>query len=244
MKKNKLYRIILLSLILCFVFISTVNAAVIFKDMPNDGWSDEYIKKAAELGLVKGSPDGTFGPDKNVTRFDSLLMLSRLHKIDTDLEKQIENKYSPFLRELMAGKNEWAYPELSKAIALNIVTENVVKNLHTRNTLEISATKEDIAVFIVKAMNLEDEVKQLEGKLYSLEFNDSNQISTDYRPYVYLAYEKGIISGDTNKNFNPKNPIKRKELAKMVCLAYDYIQNNNIKPKFDEFQSFCNVIVN
>lgn len=239
MKKNKLYRIILLSLILCFVIISTVNA-VTFKDLPND-WSKEFITRAAELGFVKGYSDGTFGPDKNVTRFDSLLMLSRLHKIDTDLEKQIENKYSPFLKELMDGKNDWAYLELSKAIALNIITENVIKNLHTNKTLEVPATREDIAVFIVKAMCLEDEVKQLEGKIYSLAFNDSNEIRTEYRPYIYLAYEKGIISGDTNKNFNPKDPIKRKELAKMVCLAYDYIQNNNIKPKFDEFQSFSTI---
>ncbi len=239
MKKNKLYRIVILSLILCFVFISTINA-VTFTDLPED-WSKDYITKAAELGFVKGFNDGTFGPDKNVTRFDSVLMLSRLHKINTDLEKQIENKYSPSLKELMLGKNEWAYPELSKAIALNIISESVVKKLYSNNTLQVSATREDVAVFIVKAMCLENEVEQLSEKLYSLAFNDANQITTDYRPYVYLAYEKGIISGDQNKNFNPKNPIKRKELAKMVCLAYDYIQSNNIKPEFNEFQSYTTI---
>jgi len=236
MKMNKLYRIVSLSLLLCFVFIGTVNA-VTFKDLPND-WSKDFITRAAELGFVKGYSDGTFGPDKNVTRFDAMLMLSRLHTIDTDLEKQIENKYSPFLKDLMDGKNDWAYSELSKAIALNIITENVTKNLYTNKTLEIAATKEDIAVFIVKAMCLQNEVDELKDKLYSLPFGDSNQINSDYRPYVYIAYEKGIISGDTNKNFNPKGLIKRKELAKMVCLAYDYIKNNNIKPVFEQFEQF------
>ena len=72
MKINKLYRTVLLSLILCFVIIGTVNAAT-FKDLPDD-WSKDYITKAAELGFVKGYSDGTFGPDKNVTRFDTMLM--------------------------------------------------------------------------------------------------------------------------------------------------------------------------
>lgn len=236
MKMNKLYRIVSLSLLLCFVFIGTVSA-VTFKDLPND-WSKDFITRAAELGFVKGFDDGTFEPDKDVTLLQSILTLSRLHKIDTDLEKQIENKYSPFLKELMGGKNDWAYNELSKAIAFKIVSENVVKNQYTNKTLEVAATREDVAVLIVQAMCLDKEVKELEDKLFSLQFGDSNQIRSEYRPYVYLAYDKGIISGDANKNFNPKSPIKRKELAKMVCLAYDYIKNNNIKPELGQFEQF------
>lgn len=236
MKMNKLYKSILLSLVLCFIFISTVNA-VIFTDLPND-WSKDFITRAAELGFVKGFDDNTFGPDKNVTRFDSMLMLSRLHTIDSDIKKQIENKYTPTIKDITNGKDEWAYSELSIALALDLLSENNFRNLYTKGSLKIDATREDIAVFIVKAMCLQKEVEALKDKLYSVPFNDATKISSDYIPYVYLAYEKGIISGDENKNFNPKSPIKRKELAKMVCNAYDYIEDNNIKPDFSGFESF------
>ncbi len=237
MKINKLHKIGLLALIFCLMFTTVVSAAVSFSDLPND-WSKDFITRAAELGFVNGFTDGTFGPDKNVTRFDTMLMLSRLHKIDTDMQKQIENKYFPVIKEVTDGKDSWAYTELSKALSLGLLSEDRFRSLYANGSLRKEATREDVAVFIVKAMCLQKEVEELEGKLYTLPFNDSSQILSDYRPYVYLAYEKGIISGDNNKNFNPKLPIKRKELAKMVCQAYDYIQENDISPEFSDFETY------
>jgi hypothetical protein len=237
MKVNKLHKIILLSLILCFIFIGSVNAATTFSDLPND-WSKDFITRASELDFVKGFNDNTFGPDKNVTRFDSMLMLSRLHKIDDDMQKQIENKYLPLIKEVTNGSDDWAYSELSKALALGLLSETNFKNLYKNGFLKKEATREDIAVFIVKAMCLQKEVDALKDKLYSMPFNDSVQINSDYRPYVYLSYDKEIFSGDTNKNFNPKKSITRKELAKIVCNAYDYIKKNNITPEFSDFETF------
>lgn len=239
MKKSKLYKVAIMSLVLCFTLISIVNA-VTFKDMPNDGWSDDFIIKAAELGLVKGYSDGTFGPENNVTRFETMLMLSRLHTIDSDLQKQIENKYLPIIKEVTNGNDEWSYTELSKALSLKLLTENKFKELYQNGFLKKEATREDVAVFIVQAMCLQDEIDKLTSKLtqINLPFNDHEQIKSEYKPYVSIAYEKGIISGDNNKNFNPKNPITRKELAIIVCRAYEYIRTNNVKPSFEEFVTY------
>ena len=238
MKRNKIHRIVIMTLVLCLIFTTVASAITVsFTDI-SKSWAKDYIIKAAELGLVKGYTDGTFGPTKNVTRFDSMLMLSRLHKIDTDLQKQIENKYVPLIKEVTLGKDESAYTELSKALALGLLSEDKFRSLYTNGSLKKEASREDVAVFIVKAMCLQKEVEELDGKLYTLPFNDSSQILSDYRAYVYLAYEKGIISGDDKKNFNPKAPITRQELAKMVCGAYDYIQENDVKPVFDDFETY------
>ncbi len=238
MKQNKIHKISIIALVFCLLFTTVASAATVsFSDI-SKSWAKDYIIKAAELGLVKGYTDGTFGPTKNVTRFDTMLMLSRLHKIDTDLEKQIENKYVPLIKEVTAGKDEGAYTELSKALSLGLLSEDKFRSLYTSGSLKKEASREDVAVFIVKAMCLQKEVEELENKLYTLPFNDSSQILSDYRPYVYLAYEKGIISGDDKKNFNPKNSITRQELAKMVCGAYDYIKENDVKPVFDDFETY------
>lgn len=237
MRINKLHKIGLLALIFCLMFTTVVSAAVSFSDLPND-WSKSFITRAADLGFVNGFTDGTFGPDKNVTRFDTMLMLSRLHKIDTDMQKQIENKYFPMIKEVTDGKDSWAYTELSKALSLGILSEDRFRSLYANGSLKKEATREDVAVFIVKAMCLQKEVKELESKLYTPPFNDSLEILSDYRPYVDLAYEKGIVTGDNNKNFNPKKPITRKELAAMVCRAYDYVQENDITPEFSDFETY------
>lgn len=42
-------------------------------------WAHNEIERAMELGLVKGYPDGTFQPDKPITRAEAAVMLLRLY---------------------------------------------------------------------------------------------------------------------------------------------------------------------
>lgn len=49
-----------------------------FTDVPASFWGCAYIEKAAGLGLVTGNPDGTFAPDKPMTRAEFVTILRRL----------------------------------------------------------------------------------------------------------------------------------------------------------------------
>lgn len=42
-------------------------------------WAHDEIERAMELGLLKGYPDGTFQPDKPITRAEAAVMLLRLY---------------------------------------------------------------------------------------------------------------------------------------------------------------------
>ncbi len=43
-------------------------ATATFKDVKLSRWSYVFVEAAAKAGYIKGYPDGTFGPDKNITR--------------------------------------------------------------------------------------------------------------------------------------------------------------------------------
>ena len=48
----------------------------IFPDI--DGhWAQDYINQAAENGFIEGYPDGTFGPDKYITRAEAVTLVNR-----------------------------------------------------------------------------------------------------------------------------------------------------------------------
>ena len=49
-----------------------------FTDVSAGFWGHAYIEKAAQLGLVTGNPDGTFAPDKPMTRAEFVTILRRL----------------------------------------------------------------------------------------------------------------------------------------------------------------------
>jgi hypothetical protein len=50
-----------------------------FPDVDWNHWAFRFVNLACEFGIVKGYPDGTFQPEKHVTRAEYLVMLSRIY---------------------------------------------------------------------------------------------------------------------------------------------------------------------
>lgn len=49
----------------------------VFSDVPKDSWFATYAETAAKNGLIKGYPDGSFGPANTINRAELFTMLSR-----------------------------------------------------------------------------------------------------------------------------------------------------------------------
>ena len=225
-------KVILLVIVLSLVFSMTVNA-VTFTDISSH-WAKGYIERVAKNGLVAGYDDKTFKPDNNVTVLESLVMMSRLYDIDEDLREQIVEKYeSKFDRMVNTRGYDWSFEYLSIIIELGVVSEKGIDDMFAKKTITQDATREEIAVLLTKAMLLGQEAQDL--KLYSLPFIDAEKISNVARPYVYMMYKKEIMQGDDKKNVNPANKITRAEVATVIDKAYNYLQDNDVYPEFDNF---------
>jgi len=230
---KKLNRIILLSIVLSLLLTMTANAAV-FSDISNH-WARSYIERVEKNGLVSGYEDGTFKPDNNVTVLESLVMMSRLYKIDDDIREEIIEKYKTSLKSMKnILYNEWSIDYLALAIELGIVSEQAVKDMFANRNIFNEAKREEVAVLLTMALGLNDEVKSL--KTYVLPFNDRDEITASARPYIYLMYEKEIMQGDNEKNINPGDKITRAEISTLLDKAYDYIEDNNILPDLEEYK--------
>ena len=229
---KRINKIILLTIVLAMLFTMTANALV-FSDIANH-WAKSYIERVEKNGLVSGYEDGTFKPDSNITVLESLIMMSRLYKIDADIKKEIVNAYKPSLKtsQNLLGY-DWSLDNLAIAIELGIVSEQAVKDMFAKKTIFADAKREEVAVLLTKAMGLEEDAKSL--KVYTLPFNDRDDITASARPYIHIMYEKKIMLGDNEKNINPKNKITRAEIATLLDKAYDYINNNNIIPDLDKY---------
>ena len=56
------------------------NQNIYFSDVKSDRWSYEYIKDMAEKGIWKGYEDGTFRPEKSISRAEISVILERMYK--------------------------------------------------------------------------------------------------------------------------------------------------------------------
>ena len=81
-----------------------IDKDVYFSDVTNDKWYAESVKWAASKGIIAGYTDGTFKPEKKVTRQEFCVMLNNLLKAnDIELETVVPVDEAEF-----AKADSWA----------------------------------------------------------------------------------------------------------------------------------------
>ena len=86
--------------------------ARVFSDVTGDEWYAEYVAKAAKLGLVNGYEDGSFRPDKSVTRAEAVTMINRMLGRDPNTAAELRTVACPFGD---IKSEHWAYLQVLEA---------------------------------------------------------------------------------------------------------------------------------
>lgn len=81
---NKVSRSEYLVMIMRYIGIEEQDASLSFKDEDRiPTWAKASIAASVKLGIVTGYEDGTFQPDKDITRLELVIMAARAMKLDT-----------------------------------------------------------------------------------------------------------------------------------------------------------------
>lgn len=84
------------------------EAEISFQDVPRQHWAYEAVKAVLSLGLMKGTPDGTFLPDRGLTGQELCVVLERLNQSDVAGEALPELKEGWARQEItFAAQNGW-----------------------------------------------------------------------------------------------------------------------------------------
>lgn len=177
-----------------------------FKDLEGLDWARKHIANLAAMHIFEGYDDGTFRPNKPVTRLEAVITAVRL----MDLRDEAEAASDSHLNFKDANLIERKYPQAVGYVA--VAAENDLF-IETEDMLqpEKPATRLWVATMLIKAMGLEEEAR---AKMNDrLRFNDASEIPAGSVGYVALAVEKGIVFGYDDKTFKPNKPVTRAEIA-------------------------------
>jgi len=110
----------------------------VFKDMPKTHWAAPYILAAKKEGLVKGYPDGTFRPNRMITRAEGVTVFARSDGLEEDVDmweppfmdlsprhwaaRMVSSAYNADLLEYLDGKDFKANSKLARAEAVVILS--------------------------------------------------------------------------------------------------------------------------
>ncbi len=201
----KLSAITVVSLCVCMLVCFAASAANL-SDIGGH-WAKEYIEYGVEKGYISGYQDGTFLPDKTVTRAEFSKMINSAVKLTAtgDAKGDFGD----------VASKDWFFEEVKKAENAGYITGYEDGTFRPNN----SVTRQEAAVILSRI------VLPIDERVDVNTFGDGNNVDSWAEDAVSMIAAKGYIKGDENKNFNPKNALTRSQAAKLIC---EFVKNENI----------------
>ena len=101
---------------------AAVPADQLFPDIPENHWAYEYIHSLAAKGIVEGYPDGTFGGDRTMTRYEFATMLFRAMEKGVVLSEQIRQEFEKELGRVRVDRVKGTDTDLNKIERVRVNT--------------------------------------------------------------------------------------------------------------------------
>lgn len=226
-----------LALSIAFSALGTLaSAATTFPDIQNH-WAKSYIEAMAAASLFQGDENGNFKPDNELTASEALALCARAVGVDENTGAEIAEDLEETVDGIMNGSQSWFYREYAIALETGILTQTELKNLVQSGALTKPIAKEDLAIYLTRAMQLGPMSEKLSS--YPLRFSDAANISQSAQPSVYLMNAYGIVQGDENNNFSPKGNVTRAVMATMLSRAIQFMENYGTSPDLPDYTSYA-----
>ncbi len=171
-----------------------------FSDVPSSHWAYPYVTKLAKNDTIGGYDDGTFKPDKNVTREEFVKMVIGATGL---LDKEAECSFS----DVAVGA--WYYSYIASGYANGIVsgiddtTFGVGRNI----------TRQDVAVIAARILQ---KLSAQIPETGEITLTDIDTVSDYAQDAVKLLNGMGIINGFDDNTFRPHNALTRAEAATII----------------------------
>ncbi len=235
--KAKRFAALWLALFVMLSLLVVPAGAVSFTDMQGH-WAQEDVEYLAGLGIVKGTTSTTFAPAQKMTACEALLFCSRTTGVSAQDKKQIAADRADQLKEILPEEvYSWAEEEMAVCLETGIISVSELEAMCSSGALLKSITRENLSMYLVRAMQLEPMAQNLTN--YPMSFADTASISQVLRPYVYLLNTYGIVQGNTANQFMPQGSLTRAEMATMLRRAIDFMDEQGIYaelPAYTDYQ--------
>ena len=169
-----------------------------FIDVPPGYWAKEPIEYLATLGILGGYPDGTFRPDKTLTRAELAAILVRARGVEPPRPEE-----DPFPD---VSKDHWAAGYIKSAVTMKLVGGYPDGTFKAFNPV----SRAEGVVIIARFAELSPP-----GEVILSPFSDMPQ-GHWATPNVYIATEAGLLEYLSGKNFEPRRELTRAEVAEIL----------------------------
>lgn len=188
-------------------------AFLIYSDVPWEHWAYDAIEYATDRHYFSGYADGSFQPDRTITRAEAAKVLAMYinlirHPVTQSSFKDVDPDawYAAYVEAVkdyfpnMEGK-KYFYPD-----------EPV--------------TREDVVYILVNTKNLNNKIKYLDMSLVD-NFTDSKKIDEAVKAHLAIGVQTALLSGYSDGTIKPKSALTRAEFAVLMHRAEKISKSHN-----------------
>lgn len=189
----------IISTILCFCIafslLTTASLAISFSDVRSGVWYSEGVSYCATKGYVSGYSDGTFRPNRNLTRAEMAVIMSNM--------MNLTDSSGVSFSDVPSG--QWYTEAVRKCAKANLI--NGYGNGKFGPSDQV--TREQAAVILGNAFGLGKESEYPN-------FSDANKISDWSYKSVNSMVSHGYMAGMENRKFEPQGKLTRGQIVTII----------------------------
>ena len=170
-----------------------------FTDIFQVEWAKDAIEDMARRGIIQGTDKNEFSPLRPVTRAEIAKMLVIAFSINGQADAPIS--FSD------VKEDEWYHSYIKNAYSLGIINGKSEEEFEP----ESPASREEFAAMLARCISVKS--FNLTQEKLNINYTDEWEISDYAVGYVDMLYMSGIMSGDENGSFRPKDNLTRAEAA-------------------------------
>lgn len=177
-------------------------------------WAKNEIEYLVSKKIMSGYNDGTFKPDKEITRAEFIKTINNVFGYTEKAQISFSD----------VKESDWYYEDIQKGVAAGYIGGYSDETMKPNKAI----SRQEAAKIIAVAYNLDKQNSTSAG-----EFKDLDKIEEWAKSYVGIMKDSGFMSGYVDGTFGPKKNITRGEVAKILYTASGEIVNTSGEYKKD-----------
>jgi hypothetical protein len=188
-----------------------IQPSVRFADIAGH-WAKHAIEQAVSRNIVSGYPDGSFGPNRPISRAEFIVMLTRELQVSANKKAEVSLPYADTDK----------MPNWAKAAVIEAISKEWIRGYEDQTLrLDKPITRAEMIVILSRAVKLHitpDDTTM---------FSDDNKIAIWAKPAVAAAERQGFIKGKGGNRFAADDHATRAEAIVMLLAVLDGIESSD-----------------
>lgn len=206
-----------------------------FSDMEEErlSWAKEAVEEMSDAGIIKGYEDGTFKPDKSVTKEEAMVLVARICGFSESSSKEYKEIANAVCKDMLADYKTQYESEVSYMIYRGLVSNSELSSYLSGTNASSALKRYEAAVLLSKLVDYNCTIS--EKSKYDLTFVDAGSIPSSAKPYVEYAVKNSLMNGMGDNMFQPDGEVTRAQMATLLFRAMNKLEFEYVTGIFSEY---------